>query len=136
VPLIRSLGLKHPGVLDLLGDFPEGSDKLVLKMLEVLAAKAKLPSDILALIKQVAAKRDLDSQFYLLILPECHKVCSAAHQECDRFTETFSSHRTRSCDISRGSWPCSTGHRRRRRRFGPSSYPSSRRQPTSARSTR
>lgn len=73
VPLIRSLGLKHPGVLDLLGDFPEGSDKLVLKMLEVLAAKAKLPSDILALIKQVAAKRDLDSQFYLLILPECHK---------------------------------------------------------------
>lgn len=74
VPLIRSLGLKHPGVLDLLGDFPEGSDNLVLKMLDVLAAKAKLPSDILALIKKVAAKRDLDSQFYLLILPECHKV--------------------------------------------------------------
>ncbi|GAA5879509.1 hypothetical protein JCM3774_002703 [Rhodotorula dairenensis] len=73
VPLIRSLGLKHPGILAILGDFPEGSDKLVLKMLDVLAAKAKLPSDILALIKQVAAKRDLDSQFYLLILPECHK---------------------------------------------------------------
>ncbi|GAA5990965.1 hypothetical protein JCM10908_000101 [Rhodotorula pacifica] len=73
VPLIRSLGLKHPGVLEILGDFPEGSDRLVLKMLDVLAAKAKLPSDILARIKQVAVKRDLDSQFYLLILPECHK---------------------------------------------------------------
>lgn len=104
VPLIRSLGLKHEGVLDLLGDFPEGSDKLVLKMLDVLAGKAKLPTDILALIKKVAAKRDLDSQFYLMILPECHKASSlqvrARRGKEAQLTPT-TANRTRLCAICR-----------------------------------
>ncbi|BGO96476.1 hypothetical protein NBRC10513v2_003408 [Rhodotorula toruloides] len=74
VPLMRALGIKHPGVLDLLGDFPAGSDKLVLRCIDILADKSKLPSNIIALIKEVAAKRDLDSRFYAIIVPECGKA--------------------------------------------------------------
>ncbi|BGO91177.1 hypothetical protein NBRC10512_005729 [Rhodotorula toruloides] len=74
VPLMRALGIKHPGVLELLGDFPAGSDKLVLRCIDILADKSKLPSNIIALIKEVAAKRDLDSRFYAIIVPECGKA--------------------------------------------------------------
>lgn len=74
VPLIRSLGARHPGLLALVGDFPPGSDRLMLKVLDVIADKSKLPADIISLIKDVAAKRDLDSRFYMIIVPECNKV--------------------------------------------------------------
>ncbi|CEQ40286.1 SPOSA6832_01874, partial [Sporobolomyces salmonicolor] len=74
VPLVRSLGIKHPGLLHILGSFPAGSDALVLKTLEILANKQKLPTNIIALLKGVAAERDLDSRFYMLIMPECNKV--------------------------------------------------------------
>ncbi|GAA5867661.1 hypothetical protein JCM1840_006647 [Sporobolomyces johnsonii] len=73
VPLVRSLGIKHPGLLHILGSFPAGSDTLVLKTLEILADKQKLPTNIIALLKGVAAERDLDSRFYMLIMPECNK---------------------------------------------------------------
>ncbi|GJN89003.1 hypothetical protein Rhopal_001974-T1 [Rhodotorula paludigena] len=74
VPLIRSLGARHPGLLALVGDFPPGSDRLMLKVLDVIADKSKLPADIISLIKDVAAKRDLDSRFYMIIVPECNKA--------------------------------------------------------------
>jgi len=73
-PLIRSLGIKHPGILHLFGTFPAGSDALLLKIIEILADKQKLPTSIVQLIKNVAAERDLDSRLYALIMPDCHKV--------------------------------------------------------------
>ncbi|GAA5940115.1 RNA-processing protein PTA1 [Sporobolomyces koalae] len=72
-PLIRSLGIKHPGILHLFGTFPEGSDALLLRMIEILADKQKLPTSIVQLIKNVATERDLDSRIYALIMPDCHK---------------------------------------------------------------
>lgn len=76
-PLIRSLGIKHPGILNLFGTFPAGSDALLLKIVEILADKQKLPTHIVQLIKNVAAERDLDSRLYALIMPDCHKVSGA-----------------------------------------------------------
>ncbi|GAA6055098.1 hypothetical protein JCM3770_001798 [Rhodotorula araucariae] len=73
-PLIRSLGLKHEGLLDLVGRFPPGSDKLMFRVLEIASDKNKLPSSVIALIRQVAADRDLDPRFYPIILPECNKA--------------------------------------------------------------
>ncbi|GAA5942275.1 hypothetical protein JCM10213_004118 [Rhodosporidiobolus nylandii] len=73
-PLIRALGIKHEGLLELLGNFPEGSDVLVLKVLDILIGKTKPPSNVTALLKNVAAKRDIDPRFYALIVPECNKV--------------------------------------------------------------
>ncbi|GAA5843863.1 hypothetical protein JCM5353_007394 [Sporobolomyces roseus] len=72
-PLIRSLGIKHPGILNLFGTFPAGSDALLLKIVEILADKQKLPTHIVQLIKNVAGERDLDSRLYALIMPDCHK---------------------------------------------------------------
>jgi len=76
-PLIRSLGLKHEGLLDLVGRFPAGSDKLMFRVLEIAADKSKLPSNVTGLIRQVAAERELDQRFYPIILPECSKVRSS-----------------------------------------------------------
>ncbi|BGP47764.1 hypothetical protein JCM10450v2_003629 [Rhodotorula kratochvilovae] len=73
-PLIRSLGLKHEGLLDLVGRFPAGSDKLMFRVLEIASDKNKLPSSVIALIRQVAAERELDPRFYPIILPECNKA--------------------------------------------------------------
>ncbi|KPV75221.1 uncharacterized protein RHOBADRAFT_53229 [Rhodotorula graminis WP1] len=73
-PLIRSLGLKHEGLLDLVGRFPAGSDKLMFRVLEIAADKTKLPSNVTGLIRQVAAERELDQRFYPIILPECSKA--------------------------------------------------------------
>ncbi|GAA6019541.1 hypothetical protein JCM11491_001331 [Sporobolomyces phaffii] len=72
-PLIRSLGIKHPGIVHLFGHFPPGSDALLLKVIEILADKQKLPTNMVQLIKNVAAERDLDSKIYALIMPDCHK---------------------------------------------------------------
>ncbi|GAA5993793.1 hypothetical protein JCM5350_007671 [Sporobolomyces pararoseus] len=72
-PLIRSLGIKHPGILHIFGHFPPGSDALLLKTIEILADKQKLPTNMVQLIKNVAAERDLDSKIYALIMPDCHK---------------------------------------------------------------
>ncbi|GAA5991312.1 hypothetical protein JCM11641_002820 [Rhodosporidiobolus odoratus] len=73
-PLIRALGIKHEGILDLLSTFPSGSDALVLRVLDILVGKTKPPASITAAIKQVAAERDIDSRFYALIMSECNKV--------------------------------------------------------------
>ncbi|GAA5909818.1 hypothetical protein JCM6882_002685 [Rhodosporidiobolus microsporus] len=73
-PLMRALGIKHEGLLQLLGDFPEGSDHLVLKVLDILLGKTKPPANIIASIKEVAAKRDLDPRFYAIIMSECNKT--------------------------------------------------------------
>ncbi|GAA5903829.1 hypothetical protein JCM8208_006591 [Rhodotorula glutinis] len=73
-PLIRSLSLKHEGLLDLVGRFPAGSDKLMFRVLEIAADKSKLPSNVTGLIRQVAAERELDQRFYPIILPECSKA--------------------------------------------------------------
>ncbi|GAA5855379.1 hypothetical protein JCM8547_009056 [Rhodosporidiobolus lusitaniae] len=74
VPLMKALGLKHEGLLKVIGEFPEGSDNLVLKVFDILVGKTKLPSNVIALIKNVAAQRDIDSRFYALIVPECNKA--------------------------------------------------------------
>lgn len=71
---MRALGIKHEGLLEIIGDFPEGSDILVLKVFDILVGKTKMPSNVIALVKQVATKRDLDPRFYALIMPECTKV--------------------------------------------------------------
>ncbi|GAA6041092.1 hypothetical protein JCM8097_004714 [Rhodosporidiobolus ruineniae] len=72
-PLMRALGIKHEGLVELVSNFPEGSDALVLKVFEILVGKARLPNTILIGIKNVASKRDIDPRFYALIIPECSK---------------------------------------------------------------
>jgi symplekin len=72
-PLIRSLGIKHVGIVGLFENFPPGSDLLLLKLVEILADKQKLPNDLVQRIKDVAKTRELDSKLYALIMPDCHK---------------------------------------------------------------
>lgn len=73
-PLIRSLGLQHPKMLEIIGRFPPGSDDLILRVLTVLADGPRLPKNIIELLKTVASRQTLAAPFYPLIIADCDKV--------------------------------------------------------------
>ncbi|ORY92427.1 Symplekin tight junction protein C terminal-domain-containing protein [Leucosporidium creatinivorum] len=72
-PLVRSLGLKHPKILEIIETFPAGSDELILRILTVLAEGARLPKNIIEILKTVAARQALPARFYVLIIADCDK---------------------------------------------------------------
>ncbi|KAK4048377.1 hypothetical protein OIO90_005847 [Microbotryomycetes sp. JL221] len=75
IPLIRSLGLQHPKVLDAISAFPNGSDQLVLKILIELGDKPRQAKNIIDILQQVADRRDddLPAQMYSWIIADCDK---------------------------------------------------------------
>lgn len=73
VPLIRTLGKDHDKVLDILQKFPDGSEELVLRMLNILFDKQRLPKDFIEAIKAAARRKDLPAKFYPMIIADCHK---------------------------------------------------------------
>lgn len=73
-PLIRTLGAKHDKILDILQQFPDGSEELVLRMLAILFDKQRLPKDFIEAIKAAALRKSLPAKFYPMIIADCHKV--------------------------------------------------------------
>lgn len=81
-PLVRSLGLKHPKILDIIERFPAGADDLILRVLDVLAEGARLPKNVIELIKSVAGRQALDPRFYVMIIADCDKVSTRRGSPC------------------------------------------------------
>ncbi|KAM0787454.1 hypothetical protein ACM66B_003533 [Microbotryomycetes sp. NB124-2] len=74
IPLIRSLGLQHPKVLEIIGTWPDGSDELVLRILVELGDKPRQAKNIIDLLQQVADRKDnLPAQIYSWIIADCDK---------------------------------------------------------------
>ncbi|KDE05162.1 hypothetical protein MVLG_04407 [Microbotryum lychnidis-dioicae p1A1 Lamole] len=73
-PLIKSLGIANPELLEAIDLAPEGSDALLLRVLNLLGEKLpRLPSGIIQSLKKIAKERVLDPQFYVMIVSECDK---------------------------------------------------------------
>ncbi|SCZ93130.1 BZ3500_MvSof-1268-A1-R1_Chr6-2g08480 [Microbotryum saponariae] len=73
-PLIKSLGITNPELLKAIDLAPEGSDALLLRVLNLLGEKLpRLPSGIIQSLKKIAKERVLDPQFYVMIVSECDK---------------------------------------------------------------
>ncbi|SCV67819.1 BQ2448_5430 [Microbotryum intermedium] len=73
-PLIKSLGITKPELLEAIDLAPEGSDALLLRVLNLLGEKMpRLPSGIIQSLKKIARERVLDPQFYVMIVSECDK---------------------------------------------------------------
>ncbi|KAK4053378.1 hypothetical protein OIV83_001542 [Microbotryomycetes sp. JL201] len=74
IPLIRSLGLQHPKVLEVIGAWPDGSDELVVRILVELGDKPRQAKNIIDLLQQVADRKDgLPAQVYSWIIADCDK---------------------------------------------------------------
>jgi symplekin len=74
-PLIQSLGPTEK-LLSILRDFPEGADRLALKVVTILSAEGSSPV-LVGLLKGLMAERELDPRFIIPIIGELDKVSRA-----------------------------------------------------------
>lgn len=73
-PLIRSLGAKHPKMVELVHSCPAGAQELVLGMLSVLTEKSRAPPIMVEAIKTLATEQpDLSPRFIVPIIAELDK---------------------------------------------------------------
>lgn len=73
-PLIRSLGAKHPKVVELVQSCPAGSQELVLRILGVLTEKSRAPPILVEAIKTLASEQaDLSPRFIVPIMADLDK---------------------------------------------------------------
>jgi symplekin len=122
-PLIQSLGPTEK-LLSILREFPEGAEKLALRVVTVLSAGGASPV-LLGLLKGLMAERDLDPRFIIPIIGELDKVSWVSTPRAKGIASTVSKltrPRARLRGRSRGSCPCSA-----RGREGTSSVRRSRR---------
>jgi symplekin len=75
-PLVRTLGPKHPKILDLVQNCPPGADPLILRVINILTEKGRAASPLVALIKSMAHERDLSPRFLVPVITEFDKVSS------------------------------------------------------------
>ncbi|KAL1405143.1 hypothetical protein Q8F55_008768 [Vanrija albida] len=70
-PLIRSLG-PTPKLLDILRNFPEGADKLALRVVTTLSAEGSGPL-LVHVIRTLMSERELDARFIIPVIGELDK---------------------------------------------------------------
>ncbi|TXT04952.1 hypothetical protein VHUM_04035 [Vanrija humicola] len=70
-PLIRSLG-PTPKLLDILRNFPEGADKLALRVVTTLSAEGSGPL-LVNVIRTLMSERELDARFIIPVIGELDK---------------------------------------------------------------
>jgi hypothetical protein len=107
-PLIQSLGPTEK-LLSILREFPQGAEKLALRVVTVLSAGGASPV-LLGLLKGLMAERDLDPRFIIPIIGELDKVSSVLKPCAKRIASSvfkLTRLRARSRDRSPGSCPCS-----------------------------
>lgn len=71
--LIRSLGPNNGKLLTLLRTFPPGADSLALCVFKILTEKGRTPA-LVALVKGLAAEREVNPRFLVPIMPDLDKV--------------------------------------------------------------
>lgn len=71
---IHAIGPNNAKLLALLKDYPEGSETLVLKILNVFTDGSKPTPSIVNLVKGLLADRGADARFLMLIIGEMDKV--------------------------------------------------------------
>jgi len=80
--LIKSMGARHPKILELVRHSPPGAEELGLRVIAILTDKGKTAQPIVNLIKEMASERELNPRYMVAIIPELDKV---------RFVCTFTS---------------------------------------------
>ena len=74
-PLIKTLGVASPKLIQLIEDCPLGSEPLVLRVLTILADKSRLPKPVVAAVRKLASRREgLSPRFLIIIIGDCDKV--------------------------------------------------------------
>jgi symplekin len=78
--LIRSMGAKHPKILDLVRRAPAGAEPLVLRVITILSEKGKVSPALVEVIKEMmATKEELDPRYLVAILPELDRATIVKH---------------------------------------------------------
>ena len=72
-PLVQSLGAS-PRLLEVLRHFPQGADKLALRVVTILSGEGA-SSVLVNLVKGLMSERELDPRFIIPIIGELDKVC-------------------------------------------------------------
>jgi symplekin len=73
-PLIRSLGPTNAKLLLLIKTFEPGAESLILRIIKILTENGRPNANLVALVKELIAERDLDARFLMPIIGEMDKV--------------------------------------------------------------
>ena len=123
-PLIRSLGPSHSRLLTLLRTFPPHAEGLALRVLSIFTENGRPSPQLVAIVKGLVSERQdlregaLAARFLIPVIGEMDKVGdgrSAKGKEKSLTSDVHFSYRPKSYATFRGSCPCWTERRSRRR---------------------
>ncbi|CAE6446197.1 unnamed protein product [Rhizoctonia solani] len=72
-PLVRSLGPTNTKLLSLIKTFEPGAESLILRIIKILTENGRPNANLVALVKELIAERDLDARFLMPIIGEMDK---------------------------------------------------------------
>jgi symplekin len=72
--LIRSLGSSNPALLDVLKQFPPGSESLALRVVTIFTSNQRPSAPFVGLVKSLVTEKDLGSDFIVPIIAQMDKV--------------------------------------------------------------
>ncbi|KAG8745157.1 hypothetical protein FRC12_014635, partial [Ceratobasidium sp. 428] len=72
-PLVRSLGPTNAKLLSLIKSFEPGAESLILRIIKILTENGRPNANLVALVKELIAERDLDARFLMPIIGEMDK---------------------------------------------------------------
>ncbi|CAE6412938.1 unnamed protein product [Rhizoctonia solani] len=72
-PLVRSLGPTNAKLLSLIKTFEPGAESLILRIIKILTENGRPNANLVALVKELIAERDLDARFLMPIIGEMDK---------------------------------------------------------------
>ncbi|KAG9104316.1 hypothetical protein FRC06_003605 [Ceratobasidium sp. 370] len=72
-PLIRSLGPTNAKLLSLIKSFEPGAESLILRIIKILTENGRPNANLVSLVKELIAERDLDARFLMPIIGEMDK---------------------------------------------------------------
>ncbi|QRV74154.1 symplekin [Ceratobasidium sp. AG-Ba] len=72
-PLVRSLGPTNPKLLSLIKSFEPGAESLILRIIKILTENGRPNANLVALVKELIAERNLDARFLMPIIGEMDK---------------------------------------------------------------
>ncbi|CAG8436024.1 743_t:CDS:10 [Ambispora gerdemannii] len=73
IPVIKSIGMNSPKLLQLIRNFPEGCDTLALKMVVSLTSAMRPSPQLVSTVKSAMEQRNLDSRFLIPIISALEK---------------------------------------------------------------
>lgn len=77
--LIKSLGPNNGKLLTLMRNFPDGAESLALRVLTIFTENGRASSTLVALVKALISKRELDARFLIPIIAEMDRADIIRH---------------------------------------------------------